>query len=70
MIISVFAAGCVYAAEEQIDAVAAGKEIFESVGCTECHTVEKGDVSVKSGPNLNGLFLAEPRERKVVIKGK
>lgn len=62
--------GWACAAEEEINAVAAGKEIFESIGCTECHTIEKGDTSLKSGPNLYGLFLSEPRERKVVTKGK
>ncbi len=68
MVASALTAGTAYAAEVKIDAVAAGKEIFESVGCTECHTVEKGDVSVKSGPNLYGLFLTDPRERKVMVK--
>jgi len=70
ILIPVLGAGWACAADEQIDAVAEGKEIFQSIGCAECHTVEKGDMSVKSGPNLFGLFLGEPRERKVVIKGK
>jgi len=68
--ISVLAGGFTMAAEEEYDAVAAGKEIFYSVGCSECHTVEKGDTSLKSGPNLYGLFLKNVRERKVVAKGE
>lgn len=70
MMIPVLTAGWVGAAEEEFDAVAAGKEIFLSVGCSECHTVEKGDTSLKSGPNLYGLFLTEARDRKVVVKGE
>lgn len=53
------------AAEVEIDAVAAGKKVFETVGCSECHTVTKGDPSHKTGPNLHGLLLANPRDRKV-----
>lgn len=70
ILIPALGAGWACAAEEQIDAVAEGKKIFESIGCSECHTVEKGDMSLKSGPNLYGLFLTEPRERKVVVAGK
>lgn len=58
------------AAEVEIDAVAAGKKVFETVGCSECHTVTKGDASNKTGPNLFGLLLTTPRERKVVVAGK
>lgn len=68
--IPVLATGWAGAAEEEINAVAEGKEIFEAIGCSECHTVEKGDMSLKSGPNLYGLFLTETRERKVVVEGK
>ena len=70
MMFPVLGAGLAFAAEEEIDAVAEGKKIFESVGCSECHTVEKGDASLKTGPNLHGLFLTEPRDRKVVVAGK
>ncbi|MFK7850774.1 MAG: cytochrome c family protein, partial [Akkermansiaceae bacterium] len=70
MMLPVLGTGMMYAAEVEIDAVAEGKEIFESIGCSECHTVEKGDMSLKSGPNLYGLFLKDIRERKVVIKKK
>jgi hypothetical protein len=55
---------------EEFDAVAAGKELFQSVGCSECHAVEKGDLSLKSGPNLFGLFVGAPRERRVMVQGK
>jgi hypothetical protein len=70
MMIPVLGAGLGFAAEEEIDAVADGKKIFESIGCSECHTVEKGDVSMKTGPNLYGLFLTKPRDRKAMISGK
>jgi hypothetical protein len=70
MMIPALAAGWAGAAEEKIEAVAAGKKVFESIGCAECHTVEKGDKSMKTGPNLYGLFLTESRDRKVVVEGK
>lgn len=54
-------------AEETYDAVAHGENVYSSVGCIECHTVEKGDQSFKTGPNLYGLFLSEPRDREVSI---
>lgn len=68
--IPVLGASLAFAAEEEYDAVADGKKIFESVGCSECHTVTKGDPSLKTGPNLYGLFLTQPRDRKVVAGGK
>jgi mono/diheme cytochrome c family protein len=49
-----------------VDTVALGKEMFESVGCSACHLVERSDTAVSSGPNLFGLFRAEPRVREVV----
>jgi mono/diheme cytochrome c family protein len=48
-----------------VDTVALGKETFESVGCSACHLVETSDTAVSSGPNLFGLFRAEPRAREV-----
>ncbi|MEJ6700361.1 MAG: c-type cytochrome [Akkermansiaceae bacterium] len=56
--------------QEQFDAVAHGKEVFSSMGCIECHVTEKGDNSMKTGPNLYGLFLTEARDREVGPAGK
>ena len=52
--------------ESLIDTVALGRELFNSVGCEACHSVHQNDTSVTSGPNLFGLFQAEPRTREVV----
>ncbi len=46
---------------EKYDAVAEGKQIFESMGCMVCHATTKDDSSAKSGPNLYGLFPRKPR---------
>jgi hypothetical protein len=70
ILVPVLGAGWVGAAEVEIDAVAAGKKVFETVGCSECHTVTKNDPSNKTGPNLFGLLLTTPRDRKVTIAGK
>ncbi len=70
MLVPVLGAGWVGAAEVEVDAVAAGKKVFETVGCSECHTVTKNDPSNKTGPNLFGVFLTTPRERKVMMAGK
>lgn len=70
MLVPVLGAGWVGAAEVEVDAVAAGKKVFETVGCSECHTVTKNDPSNKTGPNLFGLFQTTPRDRKVTIAGK
>jgi hypothetical protein len=70
ILVPVLGAGWVAAAEVEIDAVAAGKKVFETVGCSECHTVTKGDASNKTGPNLYELLLTTPRDRKVMIAGK
>ncbi|MDB4438326.1 c-type cytochrome [bacterium] len=56
-------------AQESFDAVGHGREVFSSMGCVECHVVEKGDKAMKTGPNLYGLFLTKPREREVGPKG-
>ncbi len=55
--------------QEQFDAVAHGKEVFSSMGCVECHVVEKDDNSMKTGPNLFGLFLTEARIREIGPEG-
>lgn len=70
MLVPVLGASWAAAAEVEIDAVAAGKKVFETVGCSECHTVTKGDPSNKTGPNLFGLLLTNPRDRKVTVAGK
>jgi len=49
-----------------IDLVAMGRDAFESVGCSACHSVMKNDTAVTSGPNLFGLIAREPRMREVV----
>src|SRR5690606_12222848 len=51
--------------EDLIDFVALGKETFGALGCGSCHAVIQDDASVKSGPNLFGLFGATPRDREV-----
>lgn len=56
-------------AREVFDAVVHGKEVFSSMGCVECHVVEKNDKSMKTGPNLYGLFLSTPRMREVGPEG-
>ncbi len=53
-----------------IDTVALGKETFNSIGCEACHSIQQNDTSVTSGPNLFGLFQAEPRVREVVEGGE
>ena len=55
--------------QESFDAVAHGKEVFSSMGCVECHVVEKDDMSMKTGPNLFGLFLTKPRMREIGPEG-
>jgi hypothetical protein len=70
MLVPALGAGWAGAAEMKVDAVAAGKKVFETVGCSECHTVTKGDPSNKTGPNLFGLLLTAPRDRKVMVAGK
>src|SRR5690606_196160 len=49
-----------------IDFVALGNEAFHSLGCGSCHAIKENDPSVKSGPNLFGLFKRTPRDREVV----
>ena len=51
--------------EELVDFVALGSEAFHALGCGSCHAVKENDPSVKSGPNLFGLFKRTPRDREV-----
>jgi mono/diheme cytochrome c family protein len=66
MAIPMLAAGAAWG-QEEFNAVERGKEVFESQNCIVCHSSEKDDKSLKTGPNLHGLFLTEPREREVVV---
>src|SRR5690554_5091627 len=52
------------------DFVALGKKSFQALGCKECHAVNLADTSVKSGPNLFGLFKKTPRDREIVEAGE
>ncbi len=56
--------------QETFDAVARGKEVFSAMGCVECHVTVKDDTSMKTGPNLYGLFLTEARSRETGPEGK
>ena len=58
------------AAQNEINAVELGKELFLGKGCVECHAIEKNDLSMKTGPNLYGLFLSNAREREVGPEGR
>jgi cytochrome c2 len=53
-----------------VDYVALGKETFESVGCSVCHSITKDDPTVTTGPNLFGLFTRETRSREVLEGGE
>ena len=53
-------------AQQDIDAVAEGKNAFEIFGCIVCHAVDKNDASIRTGPNLHGLFLSNPRQREIL----
>ncbi|MBC8349618.1 MAG: c-type cytochrome [Verrucomicrobia bacterium] len=65
-LIILLAASCTPAfAQRKIDAVTEGKLAFGTYGCIVCHSVDKKDVTVRTGPNLYGLFLNQPREREV-----
>ena len=65
LLVSALAAPLSLAAQQEIDAVAEGKNAFEIFGCIVCHAVEKNDASVRTGPNLHGLFLSTPRQREI-----
>ena len=47
------------------DLVTLGETQFYSYGCGECHSVKASDTSVKTGPNLYGLFTRDGRKRWV-----
>lgn len=51
---------------QEVDAVAEGRTAFALYGCVVCHAVDKADTAPRTGPNLHGLFLSEPREREVL----
>nr|WP_136252822.1 family 16 glycoside hydrolase [Ningiella ruwaisensis] len=53
-----------------INFVEVGKNAFKNYGCAECHSVKANDVSVKTGPNLYGLFQREVRKREVLNQEK
>ncbi|MCC5024993.1 MAG: c-type cytochrome [Candidatus Synoicihabitans palmerolidicus] len=50
---------------ELVDFVALGRETFTGVGCAECHSAEKGDTAVKTGPNIFGPFQVDARDREI-----
>ncbi|MFT5107894.1 MAG: cytochrome c2 [Verrucomicrobiales bacterium] len=51
-------------AQQEFDAVAEGKNVFNTMGCAECHVVAKDDNSLKTGPSLYALFVSTARERE------
>ncbi|UTF59414.1 family 16 glycoside hydrolase [Gilvimarinus sp. DA14] len=51
---------------ELVDFVAVGKKAFQDLGCKECHAVSASDTSMKTGPNLFGLFKRTPRDREII----
>jgi hypothetical protein len=53
-------------AQDELDAVAEGRQSFEVYGCVVCHAVDQNDASVRTGPSLHGLFLSQPRSREVL----
>jgi hypothetical protein len=66
LVLSSLATSLPLLAQEEVDAVAEGKNAFEIFGCMVCHAVEKNDASVRTGPNLHGLFLSSPRQREIL----
>lgn len=48
-----------------VDYVQQGADLFKGLGCVECHAIKADDQSQKTGPNLFGLFQAEPRDREI-----
>jgi cytochrome c2 len=70
LVLPLFALAVPASGQEKFNAVAHGKEVFSSMGCVECHVVEKDDNSMKTGPNLHGLFLTEARSRETGPEGE
>ena len=56
-------------AQEEVDAVAEGRQAFATYGCITCHVVDKDDNSLRTGPSLYGLFVNDSREREVSVPG-
>lgn len=52
--------------QELTDFIELGEETFMALGCASCHAIKKDDSSVKSGPNLFGLFQRVSRDREVL----
>jgi mono/diheme cytochrome c family protein len=50
-------------------ALAAGKQIFTTVGCSSCHTLKDADASGHVGPNLDTLKPSMARVVKQVTNG-
>jgi mono/diheme cytochrome c family protein len=53
-----------------VDLVKQGDQAFHALGCVECHAVQRDDTSLKTGPNLFGLFTLEPRDRQIASGGE
>ncbi|MAW10379.1 MAG: hypothetical protein ACJ0IB_04070 [Verrucomicrobiales bacterium] len=53
-------------AQDEVNAVIEGRKSFETFGCMVCHATTENDKSVRSGPNLYGLFQNTPRSREVL----
>lgn len=51
---------------ELMDFIALGENSYRALGCVECHAVNKGDASMKTGPNLFSLLQHPPRDREIV----
>lgn len=56
--------------EGKIDLVKLGYETFHGLGCAECHSEIKDDLSVKTGPGLYGLFQPTERSRNIKTAGE
>lgn len=53
-------------AAEQVNLVAEGKELFQVMGCAECHAIDAADSSIKSGPSLYNRFQNPAGKRAVL----
>ncbi len=56
-------------AQEEVDAVAEGRQAFATYGCITCHVVDKDDNSLRTGPSLYGLFVNDARDREIIVPG-